>query len=58
MAIGITDNYPAPPTEEIMGKESKGPIPWAGPALIAIGILHTVVMVGMFHQTYQEILAF
>jgi hypothetical protein len=40
-----------------MANESKGPISWAGPALICIGVLHTVVMVALFHQTYIEILS-
>jgi len=34
-----------------------GPVRWAGPALIGIGLLHTVVMVVMFHGSYWEIVS-
>ena len=33
------------------------PLRWAGPVLIAIGFLHTFVMIGLFHGVYLEILA-
>lgn len=33
------------------------PVRWAGPALVAIGVLHTIVMVVMFHGAYWEILS-
>jgi len=35
----------------------KGPVRWAGPALIAIGLMHTVVMILLFHGPYAEMLS-
>ena len=40
-----------------MAEVTKRPVGWVGPSLMAIGVLHTVVMVAMFHEIYGEIVA-
>ena len=38
-----------------MSASTPSPARWAGPALIAIGVLHTVVMLIAFHGPYWQI---
>ena len=37
--------------------ETRRPVRWAGPALIVIGVLHTLVMIGSLYPVYWEMIS-